>query len=369
MIWHLQHLSNKLRVLQIIQRNQWRGAEVFAAQLTDCLLERNSEVQIAALFDNQVLGQLSAKVLPLGAGRLHKWIDINGWKAVANQVDEFQPDIIQANAGDTLLYAALSKAMFGWKAPIIYRNASMMSAYLKSGLSKFLYGLLLRKVSGVASVSEITAEDLIGLFPFLKDRTAVLPVGVNLVDFCEPRQVSSSGEIQLLHVGGFTYEKNHEGLLRIFNQLSLPNAVLHLVGDGPLRMSVEEKVKELGLSSRVVFHGSISKPFQQFGFANALLLPSIIEGTPAVILEAFAARMPVVAYNVGAVGSLVQNNVTGFLAEANNEESFIEKVHSCLSQSNVSILENANALVVKHYNNEQITDGFIAFYNKILAQN
>jgi glycosyltransferase involved in cell wall biosynthesis len=356
--------------LQLIHKEQRRGAEVFAMQLSNRLISTGHNVFVAGLYDGGLpLSKNSLPVRSLRLGRISKWHDFAGWRSVATLVSEVDPDIVQANAGDTLLYAALSKAVFRWKAPIIYRNASMMSAYLKSRLSKFLYGLLLRKVSGVASVSEITAADLVGLYPFLKDRTNVLPVGVNLDDFREPKQESSTEEINLLHVGGFTFEKNHDGLLRIFNQLSLPNALLHLVGDGPLRKSIEEKVEKLGLSSRVVFHGSISNPFQQLSFANALLLPSIIEGTPAVIMEAFAANIPVIAYNVGAVHSLIEDNVTGYLVESNNETSFVEKVHHCLSQNNDSILENAYDLVVKHYNNEQIADGFVAFYKKILAQN
>lgn len=343
---------------------------MFAMQLSNRLISTGHNVIVAGLYDDVLPRQKSSlPVRSLSLGRISKWYDFEGWRSVATLVSEIEPDIVQANAGDTLLYAALSKAAFRWKAPIVYRNASMMSAYLKSRLSRFVYGLLLRKVSGVVSVSEITAADLIRLYPFLKDRTTVLPVGVNLDDFSEPKKVSSTDEIHLLHVGGFTFEKNHEGLLRIFNQLSLPNAVLHLVGDGPLRKSVEEKVEELGLSSRVIFHGSISRPFQKLGFANALLLPSIIEGTPAVIMEAFAASIPVIAYNVGAVRSLIQDNVTGYLVESNNETSFVGKVHNCLSQTNDSILQNAYDLVVKQYNNEQIADGFVAFYKKLLAQN
>jgi glycosyltransferase involved in cell wall biosynthesis len=46
-----------------------------------------------------------------------------------------------------------------------------------------------------------------------------------------------------------------------------------------------------------------------------LLLPSKIEGLPAVIPEAFYCKTPVVAYNVGGIAELIKNNVTGWLVE------------------------------------------------------
>jgi glycosyltransferase involved in cell wall biosynthesis len=357
-----------MRVLQLIHRKQLRGAEVFASQLSSHLDARGHAIKLASIHRSDFQGDLFYPVFCLEADNKSKWLDYSGWKHLARLCDEFQPDIIQANAGDTLVYAVLSKVIFRWKTPIVYRNASMMSAYLSGGFSRMLYAKLLSYVGAVASVSSATADDLVNVFPFLKEKTIVLPVGINLGDFNAPGAYPESSELNLLHVGGFSFEKNHEGLLRIFKTIlsHYPKAILHLVGDGPLRWQIDDLAKSSGLASNLIFHGSVADPFKLVRNAKALLVPSIIEGTPAVILEAFAARIPVVAYNVGGISEWVKPGETGYLVEANNEHAFSESIKQCLEADNTAVLERAHQFAVSNYDNKSIAGQFEQLYAGII---
>jgi glycosyltransferase involved in cell wall biosynthesis len=96
------------------------------------------------------------------------------------------------------------------------------------------------------------------------------------------------------------------------------------------------------------------------------LLPSLIEGLPGVILEAFATRLPVVSYNVGGIKEVVLDKETGFLIDKNNEIDFLKAINNCLSSDNDLIKNNAYELVSKNYSNEAIAYKFLEFYKKYL---
>lgn len=96
------------------------------------------------------------------------------------------------------------------------------------------------------------------------------------------------------HTGRFGEEKNHRFLLEVFRNISErdPDAVLFLMGDGPLKKPMEDYVRELGLGDRVIFWGNVRDVHEKLNAADVFLLPSRYEGYPTVVLEAQAAGLP-----------------------------------------------------------------------------
>lgn len=92
------------------------------------------------------------------------------------------------------------------------------------------------------------------------------------------------------HVGRFTYAKNHEFLLRVFNLIKQqrPNAKLLLVGEGELEQQVKNQVKQLGLESAVIFTGAREDVAKLYSTMDVFCLPSRYEGFAIVALEAQA---------------------------------------------------------------------------------
>jgi hypothetical protein len=119
---------------------------------------------------------------------------------------------------------------------------------------------------------------------------------------------------RLVCVARLSPEKGISILLRAAGQLAREGRPfeLDLVGDGAQRAALESLALELGLGDRVRFAGwrSGAEVRERILDARALVLPSLSEGLPVVIMEALALRRPVIGTDVGGIGELVEPGVS-----------------------------------------------------------
>jgi len=116
-------------------------------------------------------------------------------------------------------------------------------------------------------------------------------------------------------VANFKEVKGHRILIDAIAALYAqnPDFCLWLVGDGPLRPEIEHQIRELGLENAVMFLGQRSDVPHILVDTDIFALASLWEGMPGVILEAMAARLPVVATSVGGIPEMVVHGQTGYL--------------------------------------------------------
>ncbi|KIX13289.1 glycosyltransferase [Dethiosulfatarculus sandiegensis] len=114
-----------------------------------------------------------------------------------------------------------------------------------------------------------------------------------------------------------------------------PELDLVLVGQGPLLASLRAEAAELGISQRVTFalakpHETVARYMQACDF---LLLPSLSEGEPNVVLEALSTGRPVVASRVGGVPALMRDQEQGFLVEPENADELAKAFKMLLNKN------------------------------------
>jgi len=132
------------------------------------------------------------------------------------------------------------------------------------------------------------------------------------IDTCNNRVIN------LLWVGKIVPKKGIFYLLTAVKELlDAGNEVnLILVGYGPYKEKLKKKIRELNIQKNVEFLGYIrfgKNLFQIYRNADIFILPSLSEGMPRVILEAWASSIPVIATEIGGIPSLIQNNQNGLL--------------------------------------------------------
>ncbi|MBL6444765.1 glycosyltransferase family 4 protein [Fulvivirga sp. 29W222] len=358
-----------MKILQVIQKKQLRGAEIFACQLSEELIKLGHEVIVVAIYPGEALLPASNPIVQLNRQLKWRFFDLKGWRLLARLIEEFKPDLIQANASDTLKFVVFSKMVFGWRFPIVYRNANKMSDFIRSFFSYKFNALLIKQVSLVISVSEACRTDFVQLFNIDADKVQTGTIGVNIASIGNCSKdlefIFEKGPV-LINIGSLVPEKNHKGLLNIFSRLHRAHKGIQLIilGTGNEKGVLVERVKQLGLQNNVHFLGSRTDVMEILKKADALVMPSNIEGLPGVILEAQYAKVPVVAYNVGGIGEVIVNRVTGFLVEKGDEEGFILSVSEALSNVRLcnEIIENAYENVLNNYDNVLIAKKFVEMY-------
>lgn len=364
-----------MRILQLIQKPQLRGAEMFASQLSTQLMQAGHEVHIVSLSKGDASLPFEGNHIRLNRPLNKRFIDVAGWRTLAQHIINIKPDIVQANAGDTLKFAVFSKLLFGWQTPLIFRNANKVSDFINTTPKLLFNKFLVHNVQHVISVSELCRKDFVKTYAYSNVKTTTVPVGINLQKFNRtiPHDLSSffaSGNV-LVHVASFVPEKNHRGLLKIMKKLIAKgeDVKLVLVGDGKLRPVIAQQIAELKLTNRVFLAGYRSDVLSIIANAKAFVLPSNIEGLPGVILEAMYCRVPVVAYDVGGISEGVWNKQTGWLVRAGDEDGFLGAVREVLhmnSRELNAIKERAFNKVLSEFDNRVLAKQFLAVYERVL---
>jgi len=121
--------------------------------------------------------------------------------------------------------------------------------------------------------------------------------------------------------GRLTYQKNFEAFLRIAARVAedLPELRVLLAGGGPDESDLKRLAGQLGLAERVRFLGYLADATGLYAASDVFLLTSRYETTPLVVLEAMAARLPVVTTPVGSVAETFEDGTEAFFVPDGDE--------------------------------------------------
>jgi L-malate glycosyltransferase len=163
--------------------------------------------------------------------------------------------------------------------------------------------------------------------------------------------------------------KNHAGFLRIASSVhkALPETEFVLIGDGPLRPELEQQAASLGIADKVLFFGDRRDIPAVLASLDVAVLTSDSESLSNVILEAMAAHLPVIAYNVGG-NSEVINEERGALVSPANENDFAAAIIRLLSDANLcaQLGSSARRFVEENFTLDRIRANYEDLYLTLL---
>lgn len=362
-----------MKIIQLIQKPQRRGAEIFAAQLSEELRKQDHQVLLVSIFSGEAELPFNGEWIKLNRPISNRLYDFKGWRKLSHLVDSFKPDIIQANAADTLKFSVISRRLFGWKIPIIYRNANQMGDFIRNRLHLKFNNWLLNQVSGIVSVSEASKLDLQSIFELNGKPSEVIPIGIDTNEIVQAMKEDLKIELPknfLIQIGGLVPEKDPLGMLDIYEDLAqdFPDLSLVYLGTGKLESQLKEKIDRIGLKARVQIITPQENIFPILSKARAMVMPSKIEGLPGVILEAMYCKVPVICFDVGGISEVVLNEKTGYLIPKSDQKAFEEKLSQIIQMDRKSldpILKSAYDLLNNKFRIEDVSKSFEKFYSSI----
>jgi glycosyltransferase EpsF len=177
----------------------------------------------------------------------------------------------------------------------------------------------------------------------LQTRSRVLYYGVNIPELATDEE---SVELRksfgweadtpiILHVGRLIEQKNHLGLLSVFQRIleQVPTAKLLLVGEGPLQQMIERSINERALSHAVRLLGARDDVLSLMSKCDIFLFPSIHEGFGMVAIEANASGLPVVGSRIPGLTEAVRDGETGILKEVGDIEGMAASAIALIKDS------------------------------------
>ena len=153
------------------------------------------------------------------------------------------------------------------------------------------------------SCSEYAGKWLFGKRAYKKKKITIINNAIDIEKYQFNPEIRERIRRELLlgnsftvgHIGRFVFQKNHEFLIDIFNELHKIHldSKLLLIGGGPLEEDIKKKVETLHLTEYVQFLGIKENAFEYYQAMDAFVLPSHYEGLPVVAVEAQAAALPI----------------------------------------------------------------------------
>lgn len=134
----------------------------------------------------------------------------------------------------------------------------------------------------------------------------------------KPSMPGPDGRMRVIAVGRCSLQKGFDRLIDAFASIEgqYPHWDLAIIGDGPERLKLKARVRQLGLETKISLKGVTSALLPELAASHVMAFPSYYEGFPNALAEGLAAGLPAVAYpGVSGVEELIVDGVTGVLAD------------------------------------------------------
>jgi glycosyltransferase involved in cell wall biosynthesis len=200
---------------------------------------------------------------------------------------------------------------------------------------------------------------------FYKKEKQIIPNGIDIDKYSV--NVKKENIFTFIAVGRLEKEKNHIVLLDFMHHLINERNIqckLQIVGDGILREEIQDKINVLDLGTSIDLLGIRHDVNMLMNKAHCLLMPSLWEGLPIVLLEAAASRLPIISSNVGSIPTFLDEN-NSYIC---NMHDFEKKMNEVID--NYSIAEKKVGLLyeklVANYSITTVARQHLLLYTSLL---
>lgn len=229
----------------------------------------------------------------------------------------------------------------------------------------------LRRADRCIVLSEEMRDEVIAS-GFPPERVRYRPNGVDMIRFSTSQHIFSGkrvGSLKLLFVGRLDLQKGLDTLLRAL--AVLPDGLawqLDIYGAGPLEADLHHLASGLGLTELINFAGRSDDMPSVYREADLLILPSLHEGMPNVILEAMASGLPVLATDIGGSRELLQDWAPDWLIPAGNVTALAKALQCAIAQSHilVELGMRARREIEMHYDFKVLTNEYLEDCEQLL---
>lgn len=215
-----------------------------------------------------------------------------------------------------------------------------------------------------------------------RSKVVYIENGIDVAAFNLPRAAprphlgsfAPPGTLLIGNVARLDKVKDQAGLIAAFKLLretaGHADCRLIIAGEGPQRNELERQIIQLGLVETVRLLGNRADVAELLGECDVFVLSSIAEGMPVTLLEAMAARLPIVATDVGGVGSVVEAGITGTLVPAGDPRALAAALSAYAADETLRRQHGdaGYARVIAQFGLKAMVTAYVSLYDDLLGR-
>lgn len=373
-------MANEERILIVITKSNWGGAQRHVFDLATKLQQKGKHVAVALGGSGALLSKLNQEnIKTYSISSLDRDISIfkelNTIFSLFKIIKKEKPTIIHSHSpkagglssllGRILSVPKIVYTVHGWA---FYEDRSFLQKTLIKIFSFFT--VILSHKTVVLSKKELP------FWPFTKNKFEIVPVAIDNVSFLSKEEarekigyiVGKKLDENIKIIGTIAELHKNKSLDTAIKAVKkIPEAIFIIIGDGEEKDYLLKIIEQNDLTERVYLAGFIENASNYLKAFDVFTLTSIKEGLPYVILEAGLAGLPVIATKVGGIPEIIEDGVDGILISPRSVEE-VQKSLILLGESSVMRKELGRKLqekIEKDFKLETMIEKTEAVYKKI----
>lgn len=315
-----------MKIIQFMPEFGLAGAETMCENLTYELIPRGHDVLVVSLYDYK--SAITDRMMKNGVRVMFlnkkPGVDISIISKIRKVITDEFPDIVHTHRY-ILKYIFLASVGLNVKIVHTVHNIAQKE---NNTVDRLINGILFRLHKAIpVALSKLVQKTIIETYRLEESDIPVVLNGVRLHGSNNQRDYSFGETIKIIHVGRYTTVKNHAALISAVAKLheQIPEIQLHLYGDGELKATINNQIKNLSAEKYVFDKGLTDDVAKALDGSDIFVLPSIYEGVPMTVIEAMDSALPIVASAVGGIPDMIEDNITGLLCSTE-----VESIYTCL---------------------------------------
>ncbi len=334
----------------------------------------------AGLADKAIEREAHRLGLPITPWRMKAGMNLKGAAEITRWAQKNSYDILHSHGYKfNILLALLPKSLKTEATVTTIHGYVNAKPFTKMWIYELLDKHTLRRMSKVVLVNGEMAK----FSPFKnlpKEMLAVIPNGISLApsDGKDDKNIREDVQVfarrfdfKLIAIGRLSPEKGLGQALNALSHLVVKGGMdigLCIMGEGRLRDSLKAMSCELGIEDRVLFTGYTENASAHLALFDCLIMPSLTEGLPITLLEAMAARTPVIASSVGGIPTALDDGKYGVLVTPGNQR----QLHDAIKDVKTNFaMAKAKAVLAREfvenvYSDKAMTSAYLDMYSSLL---
>lgn len=358
---------SKNKVILFIDSFKKGGAERVCSSYASIFYNNDIDVEVWTynIGDKTLLGELSETVY------IKEFKSKNGLRALFKIIRAYSSEknvLFIAFNHQIALLLIISKILTGKANQIVARNVNYLSvdikvnAGLKNTIVSFLTRHFYKKCDGFISQCNAMKYDMINKFGIApeKIRNIYNPLSTR-IEKKQQQNTTDEKETDILFVGRLERQKGIEALVDILNLVvKLKEGLkIKIVGDGTLKSLLENVTTSNG--AEITHIPSVDNMSEVYSSSRVVILTSLYEGFPNVLIEALGCGVPVVSFDCPSGPSeIIEDGKNGFLIPVNDKSLFSQKIIYLLSN-------NIEGFIPERLQNGE--KDLLAFYKEVFCEN